>query len=321
MRTIDLDSLDIFCAVVKEGGIVKASDVLHRVQSNVTTRIKQLESRLGVALFRRHGRTIALTQEGQVLLQYAHRLLRLADETDATLRAGRPCGTFRLGSLESTAGTRLPALLSRYHRSYPDVTIELATGTSTALVKRVHEFEIEAAFVSEPFSAPGLHARPVFDEELVLISTKDQRAITHPDDIGLCTLIAFANGCSYRKLLEEWIGRAKVMPVRVLEFASYQAIIACVAAGTGVAIVPRSVLATLRSAVDVRQHELPERYRKNRTHLIWHGTASAALNGLMEMLEQKPPSSVAAPTRKPALRLRAVAAGTPPAVSRRRGLL
>ena len=122
-------------------------------------------------------------------------------------------------------------------------------------------------------------------------------------------LIAFASGCSYRKLLEEWIGRAKVMPTRILEFASYQAIIACVAAGTGVAIVPRSVLATLRSSVDVRQHELPERLRKNRTHLIWQGTASAALNGLIEILEKTPPLA-APPARQPKPQLAIVPGAT-----------
>ena len=286
MRTIDLDSLDIFCAVVKEGGVVKASASLNRVQSNVTTRIKQLEARLGVALFRRHGRGVALTPEGEVLLQYANRLLRLADETDAHLRSGRPCGAFRLGSLESTAGARLPAVLSRYHRAYPEVTIELVTGTTGALVRRVTEFELEAAFISEPFTAPGLNTRPVFEEELVLISGRDRPPITHPDDLGSCTVIAFATGCSYRKLLEDWIGRARVMPGRIREFASYNAIIACVAAGTGVAIVPRSVLKTLTSSVDVRQHELPERIRKSRTHLIWHGAASAALEGLLALFDK-----------------------------------
>ena len=286
MRTIDLDSLDIFCAVVKEGGVVKASASLNRVQSNVTTRIKQLEARLGVALFRRHGRGVALTPEGEVLLQYANRLLRLADETDAHLRSGRPCGAFRLGSLESTAGARLPAVLSRYHRAYPEVTIELVTGTTGALVRRVTEFELEVAFISEPFTAPGLNTRPVFEEELVLISGRDRPAITHPDALGSCTVIAFATGCSYRKLLEDWIGRARVMPGRIMEFASYNAIIACVAAGTGVAIVPRSVLKTLTSSVDVRQHELPERLRKSRTHLIWHGAASAALEGLLALFDK-----------------------------------
>jgi DNA-binding transcriptional LysR family regulator len=98
------------------------------------------------------------------------------------------------------------------------------------------------------------------------------------------TLIAFANGCSYRKRVEDWLGASAVMPARTLEFASYQAMIACVAAGTGFAIVPRSLLATLRSAQDVRQHELPARVRKNHTHLVWNGVASTSLLRLQELL-------------------------------------
>ena len=139
---------------------------------------------------------------------------------------------------------------------------------------------------------------PVFDEELVLISAKDHPAIGNPDDLGACTLIAFASGCSYRKVLENWLGRAKVMPAKVLEFASYQAIIACVAAGTGIAIVPRTVLANLGSSIAVRQHELPLRLRENRTHLIWHGAASPALRSLIEILDQGPMAGSRAQARR-----------------------
>jgi DNA-binding transcriptional LysR family regulator len=99
------------------------------------------------------------------------------------------------------------------------------------------------------------------------------------------TLIAFANGCSYRKRLEEWLGGAAVMPARTLEFASYQAMIACVAAGTGFAIVPRSLLVALKAAQDVRQHELPAKVRrKNHTHLVWNGAPSTALQRLQALL-------------------------------------
>ncbi len=70
MRTIDLDSLEIFRAVVAEGGVVRAARRLNRVQSNVTTRVRQLEERLGVTLFRRQGRGLSLTSEGQRLLPY-----------------------------------------------------------------------------------------------------------------------------------------------------------------------------------------------------------------------------------------------------------
>jgi len=284
MRTIDLDSLEIFRAVVQEGGIVHAARKLNRVQSNVTTRIKQLEERLGLPLFRRQGRSLVLSPEGELLLSYAQRLFRLADEAESELRTGKPMGLFRIGSLESTAGSRLAPLLSRFHRAYQGVVVELVTGTTGALIQRVANFEIEAAFVSEPFTAPGLQTQKVFDEELVVITAKDAPAIGRATDLRGFTLIAFANGCSYRKRLEQWLGASGVMPTRTLEFASYQAMIACVAAGTGFALVPRSLLLSLRAAGDVRQHALPARIRDNRTHLVWHGTASPALAGLQKLL-------------------------------------
>lgn len=284
MRTLDLDSLEIFRTVAQEGGIIRAAGKLGRVQSNVTTRIKQLEQRLGRSLFRRQGRSIVLSPEGELLLSYTQRLFRLADEAEGELRTGQPVGALRIGSLESTAGSRLGPILSKFHRLHPAVVVELATGTTGALVQRVTNFELEAAFVSEPFSAPGLSTLKVFDEELVLITGKDVPAVRRAADLEGRTLIAFANGCSYRKRLEEWLGAGAVMPARTLEFASYQAMIACVAAGTGFAVVPRSLLLALRSAGDVRQHELPVRVRRNRTHLVWNGTPSTALARLQDLL-------------------------------------
>jgi DNA-binding transcriptional LysR family regulator len=284
MRTIDLDSLEIFRTVVEEGGIVRAAGKLNRVQSNVTTRIKQLEQRLGLPLFRRQGRTLVLSAEGQVLLSYAQRLFRLADEAESELKAGKPMGVLRIGSLESTAGSRLAPLLSKFHRLHPAVVVELVTGTTGALVQRVTNFDLEAAFVSEPFTAPGLASTPVFEEELVLITAKGHPPVTRAAQLAGMTLIAFANGCSYRKRVEDWLGASAVMAARTLEFASYQAMIACVAAGTGFAIVPRSLLTALKAVSDVREHELPARLRRNRTHLVWNGAPSTALERLQELL-------------------------------------
>lgn len=284
MRTIDLDSLEIFRAVVQEGGIIRAAHKLNRVQSNVTTRIRQLEARVGHQLFHRQGRSLVLSAEGRLLLSYAERLFRLADEAENELRTGKPMGVLRIGSLESTAGSRLPAVLSRFHQLYPGVVVELATGTTGMLVHRAANFEIEAAFVSEPFTAPGLEAMKVFEEELVLITSRTVPPVARASALAGSTLIAFANGCSYRKRVEEWLGASSVMPARTLEFGSYQAMIACVAAGTGFAIVPRSLLVALRATDDVRQHELPARIRRNHTHLVWNGTPSTALQRLIDLL-------------------------------------
>jgi DNA-binding transcriptional LysR family regulator len=284
MRTIDLESLDIFRTVVQEGGVIRAAAKLNRVQSNVTTRIKQLEERLGLRLFRRQGRSLVLSPEGELLLSYAQRLFRIADEAEDELKSGKPMGVFRIGSLESTAGARLPPILSKFHQQHPAVVVELVTGTTGALVQRVTNFEIEAAFVSEPFTAPGLSSRKVFEEELVLVTPRDMAAVTRPAQLAGATLIGFATGCSYRKRAEEWLGAAGMMPARTLEFASYQAMIACVAAGTGFAFVPRSLLAALRMGSEVRQHELPARVQRNHTHLVWSGTPSTALERLIALL-------------------------------------
>lgn len=290
MRIIDLESLSIFKAVVDEGGVVRAAEKLHREPSNVTTRVRQLEEYLGVRLFKKEGRTLALSAEGQPLLNYAIRLLRLADEAVNEMRTGKPQGVFRLGSLESTAGSRLAPILSRYHTENPGVVVELVTGTTGTLINRVINFEIEAAFVSEPFTAPDLEAIPVFREDLVLIAPREIGAVRRAKDLGRSTLIAFAHGCSYRKRLEDWLGSENVMPERVLEFASYQGMIACVAAGTGFAIVPKSVLVALQATDKVTQHALPERFSRNRTHLVWRGEPSLALAGLIELLQDLPAS-------------------------------
>ena len=282
MRTIDLESLKIFRTVVDEGGIVRAANKLNRVQSNVTTRIRQLEQHVGARLFRREGRSIRLSAEGHTLLVYADRLLRLADEAVSQMRTGKPRGIFRLGSLESTAGTRLAPILSRYHSLYPDVVVELVTGTTGALVMRVMNFDLEAAFVSEPFTAPDLEAQAVFEEQLVLVTSRAVPKVSDPENLGRSTLIAFTQGCSYRKRVEEWLGGA--MPERVLEFASYQAMIACVAAGTGFAVVPKSVLEALHATRSIRQHPLPKRFSHSRTYLVWNGEPSPSLQGLMSLL-------------------------------------
>ncbi len=292
MRNMDLDSLEIFRTVAEAGGILRASERLNRVPSNVTTRIKQLEGRLGVALFRKQGRGIVLTREGELLLSYAQRLFRLADEAESELRNGIPTGGFRIGSLESTAGSRLPPVLSKYHRQFPGVVVELVTGTTCSLIKRVRDYEIEAAFVSEPFDAHELTSVPVFDEELVLITSKGIPEVRRASCLQGMTLVAFADGCSYRRRINEWLDASDVIPSRTLELASYQAMIACVAAGTGFALAPRSLLAALRVTKDVAQHELPARIRRNRTHLIWAGPASSALRHLQATLHV--PASLAA---------------------------
>jgi DNA-binding transcriptional LysR family regulator len=283
---MELDDLQIFCTVVREGGVVRAAGRLNRVPSNVTTRIKQFEQRLGVSLFRRQGRGLALTEAGRNLLGHAERLLQLARQAEEELRGGGAVrGSLRLGSLESAAGARLPPILSAFHQQYPEVSIELQTGTTQSLLQRLERFEIEAAFVSEPFEQGSLSSRPAFEEELVLISAKGTRSLRRPADLAGRTLLAFPHGCSYRRRLVEWLAEGQMPSGRLMDLGSYHAIVACVAAGTGVAIVPAEMLDQAVLSTEVERHRLPARLRVNRTHLVWSGEASASLQALMKLLD------------------------------------
>ncbi|GAB3765115.1 LysR substrate-binding domain-containing protein [Ramlibacter monticola] len=281
---MDLEDLHIFRSVVREGGISRAASRLHRVPSNVTTRIKQFEERLGTALFRRQGRSLALTEAGRTLLGHAERLLQMAEAAEQDLRSGAVRGVLRIGSLESAAGARLPPVLAAFHARHPEVSLELQTGTTGALLRLLDRFEVEAAFVSEPFEQGRLSSLPAFEEELVLITARGAGARYRAADLAGGTLVAFPHGCSYRRRLLEWLAESGVSPGRMLDLGSYHAIIACVAAGAGAAIVPAEVLDQAVMASSVQRHPLPSRLRTNRTHLVWPGEAGAALRSLMELL-------------------------------------
>jgi DNA-binding transcriptional LysR family regulator len=119
------------------------------------------------------------------------------------------------------------------------------------------------------------------------VTPKSFRRIKTPRDIGRTTLIAFAAGCSYRRRLEGWLGDAKVVPERVLEFGSYHAIVACVAAGAGIAIVPRSVIRVSLASADVATCALPAAVAKVRTFLVWRqGHQSILLDAMREEIRR-----------------------------------
>ena len=241
---MELAELEIFCAVVAEGGVTRAAERLNRVQSNVTTRIKQLEESIGVPLFVRDRRRMVLTAAGEALLDYAERILDLVQEARAAVAPQSPRGRLRIGAMESAAASRLPGPLAEFHRRWPEVRLELSTAPTETLVAQVRGFKLDAALVAGPIGDPAFDATPLFKEELLLVTPRSHRRVRAPEDVTLDTLIVFEQGCAYRRHAEAWFsgaGRGR-RPGRTLELASYHAILACVAAGAGVAVVPRSVV-------------------------------------------------------------------------------
>src|SRR5689334_1880784 len=281
---MDLTDLAIFKAVAEEGGVARAARKLHRVPSSVTSRVQQLEASVGTQLFVRSKQRLHVSASGKVLLAYADRLLDLADEAREAVAEGPPRGTLKLGALESTTASRLPAVFCAFHRSFPDVRIELTTGTNDALVSAVADRSLDAAFVAVAPSRPELTYYGVFNERLVMITSLAHAPVKRATDIVGDSVIAFPRGCAYRRVLERWVGDEDLASLRVLELNSYHAIVACVASGTGVAIVPQSVLATVQSS-RVAIYPLPKVLSEVVTPLIWRlGESAPPVNALRELI-------------------------------------
>lgn len=267
---MELSALRIFKTVAEEGSVTQAASKLHRVQSNVSARLTQLEESLGVTLFHRSGRRLLITPEGTRLLDYAERLLRLADEAQSSVRGARePAGLLRIGSMETTAAARLPQVLGAFHRKYPQVELLLDTGPTDTLLQAVLNHKVDVALVGAPVERPELVQVPAFVEELVLLTDTLQGPVTEPADVACRTLLGFRSGCSYRRRLEWWFADAGIVPARVAEFGTFEAIIGCAAAGMGVAMMPREVLKHRSLARTVQCHALPPEVAQVETMLVW----------------------------------------------------
>ena len=286
---MDLSDLRIFSAVVREGGVTRAAERLHRVQSNITTRIRQLEEDLSVALFIREGKRLHLAPAGQVLLDYADRLLALADEARDAVQDAKPRGTFRLGAMESTAAVRLPGLLSEYHRRHPGVVLELRTGNPQILGAAILAGDLDAALVAEPIADAPFEKTFAFDEELVIVAAAKHPPIGKNGSLPR-TIIVFEHGCPHRKRLEEWYANRREMPERTIELASYHAMLGCVVAGMGIALIPKSVLTTFPERKRLSVHLLARAENCAQTVLIWRkGAGSANVRALEEILRGRSP--------------------------------
>src|SRR4029079_492484 len=128
---MEMSDLLTFSAVARLGGITRAADELHTVQSHVTQRVTALEAEIGTALFERHSRGMTLTGAGRRLLPYAQRMAALSREAVLAARDdGAPKGPLSIASMETTAAVRLPSLLADFHRRFPAVRLTVRQSTT-----------------------------------------------------------------------------------------------------------------------------------------------------------------------------------------------
>lgn len=276
---MELSDITHFLAVAEAGGISHAAKQLHTVQSNVSTHIKALEDELGVELFRRHARGMALTNAGEAFLPYAERVTALLREASQVVGdEAEPTGTLAIGSMETTAGLRLPGVLAAYAAACPRVDFTLTTGTTAELIEMVVEHRLDGAFVCGPIQNQYLTTDLAFVEELVLVTAQRH---TDPRDVfgPSARMLVFRNGCSYRTRLQEIFAEQGTTDPQVLEFGSLEGILGCVAADMGATLLPVGVVTASQRASLLRMHPLPA--LRSRVETVFVRRADGALSPAM----------------------------------------
>ena len=136
-QSLDADVLRTFVAIAEQGGFTRAGEVVNRTQSAVSMQMKRLEEDvLQRKLFERDGRQVRLTPEGQVLLGYARRILKLHSEVFNTLREPHMVGLVRIGTPDDYVMRFLPGILKQFSKAYPLIQIEMHCEASTVLMQR-----------------------------------------------------------------------------------------------------------------------------------------------------------------------------------------
>ena len=288
---MDAWDFQVFAAVAKEGGMTKAAELLHTVQSNVTKRIRLLEEELGTTLFHRHKNGISLTTAGEQLLPYAERIHQLLVEAKgAVTQSSVPKGPLRIGAIETTVALRLAPVFTRYGKLYPEVDLSIATDTTGALIAKVLDYQLEGAFVAGPVNHPRLTTVQVFEEELVLYAPGNVEDVFHFIKARTPKVLVFRGGCSYREKLEKLFSQWGMAQVRFLEFSSLDGIFGCVSAGLGVTLFPRALsdqrVWKARWGKTISVHRLPKKDALVPTVFIRHSDAylSPAMARLIELL-------------------------------------
>jgi DNA-binding transcriptional LysR family regulator len=233
---LDIDQLRSFIAIAETGSFTKAADVVNKTQSAVSMQMKRLEERLARPVFARDGRASKLTEDGQRLLDYARRIVKLNVETIAAFSDAELSGRVRLGVPDDYADRYLPEIMARFSRAYPGVELSVICEPSVDLLERIDANEIDLAIVT---NCETKRAAETFRRERLLWVTSARHS-THTEE--RLPLALGRPSCSWRRVAVEKLESVR-RPYRVIySSSSAGAVAAAVLAGLSVSVLPESGL-------------------------------------------------------------------------------
>jgi DNA-binding transcriptional LysR family regulator len=172
---MDLWQLKIFCKVVELKSFSRAGESVHLSQPTVSSHIKDLENQLGCRLLNRLSKEAVPTKEGELLYQYALKLIALRDEAEAALSRfkDRISGHLVIGGSTIPGGYILPQLIARFLKKYPDVFFSLRVADTTQIVQDILVGELELGMVGASLTDRRIVQKVLLEDEMCLIVPVD----------------------------------------------------------------------------------------------------------------------------------------------------
>lgn len=244
---MDLRSLRYLVEVVRHDGFARASKHAHASQPTLSKAVAQLESELDIRLLERDRRGVHLTQAGEIVHRHAIAMLahteHMRTELDALQSLER--GELRLGLPPLGSSVLFAPLLARFREQHPHIDIHLLEHGSRRLEQAVLAGELEIAATLQPIGR-GLDSQPVCDEPmLALLPPSHSRAGARQfrlDWLAESPLILFEQGFALNQLIRDACARRGIVPKETVHSAQVDFIFALVAAGGGIALLPRLAL-------------------------------------------------------------------------------
>ncbi len=243
--------LQVFHAVAKHLSFTKAAEALFMTQPAVTFQIKQLEEHFNTRLFERgHGR-IALTPAGEVVLEYAERILALSAELDTRLKemTGEVGGPLLVGASTTIAESLLPQVLGDFKSKFPKVHPRLVVANSESVENRVSEHTLDIGFIESPSHLPNVVTDVCCEDELQAVCAPShplaRLKTATPKQIAQYPFISRESGSGTREVIDQYFQKAGVTPDTlnvVMELGSPEALKGLVATGIGFTIMSRIVV-------------------------------------------------------------------------------
>lgn len=233
---LDIDQLRTFIAIAETGSFTRAAEVVNKTQSAVSMQMKRLEERLERPIFARDGRASKLTEDGERLLDYARRLVKLNVETIAAFSDEALSGRVRLGVPDDYADRYLPEIMARFSRAYPGVELTVLCEPSVDLLDRIDANEVDLAIVT---NCETKRASETFRRERLLWVTSNR----HPTHLEERVPLALGRpSCMWRHTAIDRLETAS-RPYRLLYSSSNAgAVAAAVLAGLAISVLPESGL-------------------------------------------------------------------------------